>query len=209
MNGMPITMLNGIGCAECGGTCGQKPLSGLQNDLAIARANRRNFFSGLGAVSDYDIIRVGGGNYTVNQVIDKTILANRQTKLYSSASLTSTTKGMVQAGKPIGKVYSYIKPSQSSDGNSWLMFEDGYLNFFFVPNENVSSEGLKDQGTLTVTQEKKAEEDAKLKDESPIEYYIKKYATKGILIIGGIIVAVALVKTTATGLINKKSKSTI
>lgn len=29
MNKMPITMLNGLGCQSCGGTCGQKPVSSV------------------------------------------------------------------------------------------------------------------------------------------------------------------------------------
>lgn len=184
--GMPITMLNGFGCAECGGTCA----------------------SSLGAVNDYDVIRIGGSNYTVNQILDKTIIANKQTKLYSSANKNSTVKGTVQAGKPIGKVYSYLKPSQTADGNSWLMFEDGYLNYFFVPNENVTSDGLKEQGTLTLKEELAKEEEQKKKESSPIEYYIEKYAFKALLIGGAIYLGGVLLQTGVKSALTRKTEST-
>lgn len=186
LSGMPITMLNGLGCPDCGGTC--KP---------------------LGSVIDYDVIRIGGGNYTANQIVDKTIVANRETKLYSNASGKGTVVGVVKIGQPIGKVYSYLKPSnKSTDGRGWLMFESSYNKAFYVPNENVANTGLKEQGTLTLTEEKKVEDDAKLKDESPMEYYIKKYALKGVLIIGAIIIVGGLVKESAGKLIDKKVKPT-
>ncbi len=180
--GLPTQMLNGVqdlylqpdgvfglGCPDCGGKC-------------------------LGAVNDYDIIRVGGGNYTANQIVDKTIRANKETKLYSNTSGKGTVVGTVKAGESIGKVYSYLRADQSGDGRSWLMFESStYNKYYYVPNEAVSSTGLKEQGSLTIDAELKAEADAKLKEESPIEYYIKKYAIKVIIAVGVIVLSKTLV----------------
>jgi hypothetical protein len=151
---------------------------------------------GFGAVANYDVIRIGGVNYSANQILDKTIIAKTDTKLYSNTSGKGSVVGVVKAGQPIGKVYSYLKPSNSStDGRGWLMFDSStYLKSYYVPDEAVSTTGLKDQGTLTLSEEVKAEQDAKLKQDSPMEYYIKKYGTKAVLIIGGIIVAVSLGK---------------
>lgn len=195
MNKMLITMLNGLGCQSCGGTCGQKPMTGLRG------------ICGFGAVANYDIIRIGGGNYTTNQILDKTIFANRDTNLYSNTSGKGKIVGVVKAGQPIGVVYSYLKPTDSStDGRGWLMFTGSkYLQAYFVPDESVSATGLKDQGTLTVSEEVKAEQDAKLKQDSPMEYYIKKYGTKAVLIIGGIIVAVSLGKELIKDSVTRRS----
>lgn len=192
MNGMPITMLNGLGCPDCGGTCGKKPVYGLR---------------GFGAVNDYDTIRIGGGTYTANQLIGKTILANKTTTLYNGASKKSSVYGTVKAGQPIGKVSTYLKASQSPDGIAWLGFDGNYPFYFFVPDENASSSGLKDQGTLTINEEKKAENDAKLKAESPVEYYVNKYGTKLILIGGSIFLVTMIAKTAVKGFIDKKVKS--
>ncbi len=186
MEKMPITMLNGLGCASCGGTCGQKSMMGLRGLRGLR---------GFGAVADYDVIRIGGGSYSVNQIIGKTIFANKQTTLYSNPSGGGRVVGTIKAGQPIGVVFSYIKPTdKTSDGRAWLQFDNSYLNSFFIPDENASSAGLKDQGTMTVSEEVKAEADAKLKEDSPMEYYIKKYGTKALLIVGGLIVAVSLGK---------------
>lgn len=177
MNGMPITMLNGCGCAKCD----------------------------LGAVADYDQITVGGKKYTVNQIIDKSVVASKETKLYSNASGTGTVVGTVKAGQPIGIVYSYIKPNQaSSDGRSWLMFESTYNKFFYVPNEVVSGSGLKEQGIKTVTEEIKAEELAKERQADPFAYYIKKFGVPALLIVGAIIILNGVAKESVKGLINKK-----
>lgn len=45
MNGMPITMLNGMGCADCGGTC-SRPLGSLRGLGAITRSEIEQFFIG-------------------------------------------------------------------------------------------------------------------------------------------------------------------
>jgi hypothetical protein len=157
----------------------------------------------LGAVNDYDTIRIGGGTYSANQLVGKTILANRDTILYNGTSSKSSVYGKVKAGQPIGRVNTYIKASQSQDGRAWLGFDGKYPFFFFVPNENASTETLKDQGTETVKEEVKKEEDEKLKDESPVEYYVKKYATKVLIGIGLIVLASTVGRTLVTEGIKK------
>ena len=131
-------MLSGLGCASCGNTCGG------------ARP--------LGDVVNYDIIKIGGKDYTTNQLLDKTVIAARDTKTYSNAKGINQV-GLVKAGQPIGKVFSYIKASSpASDGRAWLMFETSYNKYIYVPDESVSGTGLKEQGTKTVDQEVKEEE---------------------------------------------------
>lgn len=154
---------------------------------AIAQ-QKFNVLNGFGAVSDYDQIKIGGKTYTVNQIIDKTIIAATDTKLYSGARSTATVVGTVKAGQPIGKVFSYLRPDQA-DGRSWLMFETSYNKYFFVPNEVASGSGLKDQGTLTLEEERKREEELRQKQNDPVGYYLKKYGLPVLLIGGGIYLA--------------------
>jgi hypothetical protein len=189
MKGMPITMLNGFGCAQCGGTCNKPAVMGLR---------------GLGAVADYDQIKIGGRTYTVNQLIGKSVRAYKDTPVYSGNKGTPKVVGTVKNGEIIGVVASYARPEQAN-GKSWLMFEKGYNVVYWVPNEAVTDAGLDQQGTKTVTDELKAEADKKLKDESPIEYYIKKYALKVGLAIGVVIIVNSLVKEGVRAAASKKS----
>lgn len=181
MTTMPINLLNGFGCPSCGETC-------------------------LGAVTDYDQIAIGGKLYTVNQIIDKTVIASRETKAYSNNKGAGTVLTTIKAGQPIGKVYSYARPEQA-DGRSWLMFESTGGKFYWVPNEAVAGTGLKEQGTKTVVEEVKEEQDKKEREDDPIGYYIKKFGFTAILIIGGIIIANGVAKESVKGIINKKVKS--
>ena len=178
---------NCLGCAGgCAGSCYKKVV--------------------LGAVTDYDIITVGGVKYTANQVLDKTVYAQRETPIYVKGNF-KTPAYTIKAGQPIGKVYSYLKPSELTGGRSALMFYTSNNNAYYTFNEDVSSSSLKDQGALTLKEEVRLEEQEKLKNESPIEYYIKKYGLIALLAIGGIVVASTVGKEAIKSVINKKSSS--
>lgn len=182
---MPVTMLDGLGCGQDMGCACQK-----------------NGFN-LGEVKDYDLITIGGKTYSANQIIGKTVTAARETKVYSNAKGTRVV-GTVKAGQVIGKVSSYILASSpNSDGRSWLMFDDG-VNFTFVPNEAVSGSALKDQGTKTVAEEVKEEEEKKAREDDPWGYYIKKYGLPALLIIGAVIIANGVAKESVKAVIQKK-----
>lgn len=181
MTTMPITMLNGFGCNECAGSC-------------------------LGAVSDYDQITIGGKIYTVNQIIGKTVVASRETKAYSNNKGAGAVVATIKAGQPIGIVYSYARPEQA-DGRSWLMFESNTGKIYWVPNEAVGATGLKEQGTKTVTEEIKEEQEAKQRAEDPLGYYLKKYGLPALLILGAIIVINGAAREGVKAVVNKKVKS--
>lgn len=157
----------------------------------------------LGSVTDFDQIKIGGATYTVNQIIGKTLIAKVDTKVYSGTRGTPTVVGVVKAGQPLGIVWSYLRPEQA-DGRSWLMFESSYTpgtaaKVYYAPNEAASGSGLKDQGTLTVAQEIKKEQEEEMRRNSPVEYYLRKYGFKVLLIGGGIYVAVQLGKAFIQG----------
>jgi len=160
--------------------------------------------NGLAAVSDYDQIKISGKTYTVNQILDKNLFASVDTKLYKGDF--KTVVGTVKAGQPIGIVYSYLRPDQA-DGRSWLMFETSYLKFFFVPNEVASGTGLKDQGTLTVSEEIKQEQLEQQKESDPVGYYLKKYGLPVLLIGGGIFLAATFGKAFITGKLSQPKSS--
>lgn len=145
----------------------------------------------LGAVTD--IVKIGGKFYSVDQLIDKVVTANVATKIYTRPG--GTLKGTIASNQPIGKVISYLRPSQTPDGRTWLQFENAYLDYFFVPDEAVSPQALKDQNVLTLEEQVKQEAEEKLKQESPLEYYISKYAGKVLLTAAVVWGAVELGKT--------------
>ena len=146
---------------------------------------------GFGAVVDYDVIVIGGKSYTANQILDKQILAAKDTPLFRGSDFTKPFR-IVKAGQPIGQVYSYLKATGTT-GKARLMFYDG-ANYtgtpFYALNEAVDTQFLKDQGTLTVQQEIKQEQDKKEKENDPIAYYVKKLGLP-VLLIGGAIYLVA------------------
>lgn len=166
----------------------------------------------FGAVSDYDQIQIGGKTYTVNQIIGKTLIAAKDTKLYSGVKGTPSVIGTVKAGQPIGVVFSYITPDKA-DGRSWLMFESSYVpgtaaKVYYAPNEVASGSGLTEQGTLTLEQERKKEEEERQKQNDPVGYYLKKYGLPVLLIGGGIYLAATYGKAFIQGKLSQPKTAT-
>ena len=58
---------------------------------------------------------------------------------------------------------------------------------------------MKDQGALTVAEEIKREQEEEMRRNNPVEYYLRKYGFKVLLIGGGIYVAVQLGKAFIAG----------
>lgn len=178
---MPITMLNGL--------------------------TGRNLFPGygLGAVSDFDIITIGGQKYSANQIVDKQIIANRDVTLYPNLH-KDDGKFTVKQGQVIGTVFSYLLPSATGNptGKVVLQFERGYNQFYWLKDDSaVSQTALKDTGTLTLTDELKQEEEEKQKQADPVGYYLKKYGLPVLLIGGGIYLAATFGKAFITAKLSK------
>lgn len=180
MDGRTVyTKPGALGCPDCGGGCG------------------------MGAVSDYDQITIGGKTYTVNQIIDKVITANREVTAYSSPGGKALFK--IQAGEPIGRAFSHLRPDQSKDGRAWLMFEKSYNDYFFVPADGAASKPLEEQGALTVHEEIKKEQEELERQNNPVGYYLKKYGLPALLIVGGIVVLSGVAKETVKGAFTKQA----
>jgi hypothetical protein len=183
--GLPIQMLNGLGC-----DCQNKPMA-----------------MGFGAVSDYDVIRIGGVDYSANQIVDKIITASKDVTVYRSL-YNDTGKFNVKAGQPIGKVFSYLRADNAANptGKIVLIFESAYNQDFYLKDDGaVSQSALKDQGTLNVKQETQLEQDAQKKEDDPVGYYLKKYGVPALLIIGGIVIVGGVAKTAVGAAISRRS----
>lgn len=184
---MPITMLNGLaGRTTLGCACDAPP-------------------SVLGAVADYDIITIGGKQYSANQVVDKQIVASKDVTLYPSL-FKEDGKFTVKAGQTIGTVFSYLLPSAKSNptGRVVLQFERGYNQYYWLKDDRaVSTVALKDQGSLTLTDERKAEAEKLEKENDAVGYYLKKYGLPVLLIGGGIYLAATYGKAFITAKLSK------
>lgn len=168
--------LLGVGCPDCGGSCG------------------------MGDVSDpslYDTITVGGKQYSANQLLDKNLVAAGTVPAYLGSDFTKPFITF-KPGELIGKVYSYINPTQQTAitaGSPLLMFYTSNNRAYYVKDDAaINSQALKDQGTLTVAEETTALQEEQDKQNNPIEYYFKKYGWKVLLIGGGIYAGVQIVK---------------
>lgn len=161
----------------------------------------------VGAVSNYDILVVGGTQYSANQILDKTLVAKAKTAVYMNGNF-KTPAYYVQPGQAIGKVWSYLKPSDSRGGKAALMFYNEKNQAYYVLDEQaIDTSSLKDQGALTVKQEVAIEKEKALRDNDPVGYYLKKYGLPALLIIGGIVIAGGIAKEAVKGAINKTTTS--
>jgi len=203
---MMITTLNGFGCAgnpDC-------PCNAEQKEVLASNYKSRLYgtgkpwlpvlgrpglagLRGLGDPANYDQIMIGGKTYSADQILDKTVVAARDTTLYRNTKATNVYT-IIKAGQPIGKVDSYLKASSpNTDGRAWLQFWSSSQGYYYAPNEAVSGAGLKDQGTKTVKEEVKEIENQKLKDDNPTLYYAKKIALPAVLLVGAIVIGKAYV----------------
>jgi len=144
---------------------------------------------GLGAVTDFDIITIGGKQYSANSILDSQLNANRDVKLFRGADFT-TPYATIKAGQPIGKVYSYIKANSTTGqraGGPLLEFLDTSQRSYYVKDDKAIDQSfLKAQGVETVQEELKKEQEEKERAADPVGHYIKKYGLWALLIVGGI-----------------------
>lgn len=152
---------------------------------------------GMGAVIDYDVIVIGGKQYSANQLLDKNIIAESDVMLYPSL-FKDDGKFLVKKSQSIGKVISYLNSVSKNNptGKVVLQFErmvNGSRQYFWLKDDKaVSTTALAEQGTKTVQQEVKEEADKAEKENDPIFYYLKKVGKPVLfwgagLYIGGIV----------------------
>lgn len=141
--------------------------------------------------------------YNADDIIDKTLIAQRRLPVYNDIPRRGETPkvvGYTTAGKPIGVVYSYINadPAQNRP-NLWWMFwpGTGYGGvYFYIPHNqgDFDVNALKQQGVLTL------EEQRALEEEQNKEWY-EKIVDRIIPIGVGVLLAGAVIR----GVLSRKS----
>lgn len=144
----------------------------------------------IGAVTD--IVTIGGKQYSIDALLDRVLVAAGPVKIYNGSDFTKPLY-VVNNGNSVGKIYSYLRPSSRTGGRFMFMFDhptekhpNGTPKSYYAGSDNIDTSVLAAQGTLTLEEQVKKEQEEKMKAESPIEYYISKYAGK-VLLIGGLI----------------------
>jgi hypothetical protein len=145
---------------------------------------------GLGAVANYDLIRIGGKDYSASELYEKapTLFAQTDTKVYTGARDDAPVKYITKAGNPLGKYYSYLKPGVGRS-KAWLMLEVAPGKVVYVQNEVVGASAIANQNVKTAQEQIKEEEAAKEKEKDPFGFYFKKYALP--ILAGGALIYVA------------------
>lgn len=126
-------------------------------------------------------------NFSINQILGKSIKTNRKVGLYKSIYAKKPVK-ILDSGITVGTVYSWV--TNKTTKQIFLMIDlpgggVGYLNVDELRGK-VNVPDLINQGSKTIEQELKEKKDKEEKETNPTEYYIKKYAVPvgvGLLII--------------------------
>ena len=152
----------------------------------------------LGALVDYDILTVGGEQYSANQLLDKNIVAKTDVLLYPNL-FNGTGKFLVKKGQSIGKAFSYLTASSKNNptGRVVIQFYKPSTSgsyFWLKDDKAVSTDALASQGTKTVGQEVQEEKDKAEKESDPVLYYAKKIGVPVLKWGVGIYVGVVVIK---------------
>lgn len=108
------------------------------------------------------------GIYSAGDIVDKTLFTLRDLPYYDSVpSAYNTPKvlGVIDAGTPVGQVYSWIDadPGQNRAALWWQFYPSGFSNrFFYMPHNkgDFDMEALQAQGVLSDQQKAAAEAEA-------------------------------------------------
>lgn len=141
--------------------------------------------------------------FSIGQLLDKTILAERKVYIYRDAVAGATPVGYVMPGNPIGVLFSYLAPDFSRNRDRyWLQFypatDDGY--YYVVPYNDADFDwsNIQQQGAITVLEQQQQQQQQEKDDTTP--WYEKlfnwgssdviKPVINGALILGGLYVGV-------------------
>lgn len=130
------------------------------------------------------------GAYRYKDLIDKTLFAKKETKLYRNAANDAKPYATVKAGNAIGVLYSWVG-SKSNREIDWLMFYDANNKPYYVPMiaNTLDEASLKQQGVKTVEELTKEKQDKEKKEAGAVSYYIEKYVP---YLLGAIIIVPVL-----------------
>lgn len=193
--------LPGFGCPDCGGTCASKQA------VPGARLN------GLQGADDQPTsIMIGGKQYRMGDIMDKTLFAAADVNVYGTSVILGTKldwnkpSWVVKKGDAIGKVYSYITSPRGIALQFYPKGAPDIYSYYVVSNDKIDTKAIQNTGVKTEAEVVKEKEQEELKENSPIEYYIKKYGVPALLIIGGIILVGKLGGAAITGALARKKE---
>lgn len=135
-----------------------------------------------------------GTIYSASDIIGKTLIAKTKVNIYRNPTDNSELLGYVNAGQPVGVVYSYLEPSaiQNRSGFYWAFNQNGIYYYSKQDPGLYDVSALKQQGVLTTSEKVAAELEAAKQAALPwYENLIRKY---GIWVVITIIAATAIKK---------------
>lgn len=126
-------------------------------------------------------------NFSINQILGKSIKTNRKVGLYKSIYAKKPVK-ILDSGITVGTVYSWVTNKTTKQIFLMIDLPGGGVGYLKVDElrGKVNVPDLINQGSKTIEQELKEKKDKEEKETNPFEYYIKKYAVPvgvGLLII--------------------------
>lgn len=126
-------------------------------------------------------------NFSINQILGKSIKTNRKVGLYKSIYAKKPVK-ILDPGITVGTVYSWVTNKTTKQIFLMLDLPGGGIGYLKIDElrGKVNVPDLINQGSKTIEQELKEKKDKEEKETNPTEYYIKKYAVPvgvGLLII--------------------------
>ncbi|HMN89089.1 MAG TPA: hypothetical protein PKD70_06300 [Saprospiraceae bacterium] len=101
---------------------------------------------------------ISGKTYSAAQIVDKTLLARRPVNVYHITNLKKPF-GQIKAGAPVGVVYSWIGPSNFTNGKMYWQFfrSDGSTYYAEHRSTDFDQSSLKQQGAITVLEQIESE----------------------------------------------------
>lgn len=111
--------------------------------------------------------------FSIGQLFDKTILAERKVYIYHYPEAGATAIGYVMPGNAIGVLYSYLAPDFSKNRDRyWLMFYgpvDGVTDAYYVPFNDADFDwsSIQQQGAITVLQQQAQKEQQEKEENTP------------------------------------------
>lgn len=116
--------------------------------------------------------------YSVSDIVGKTLIANTRVPYYASANDSAAPLGYVNAGYPVGVVYSWLDPNPAYNrvGLWWIFQKNG--SFIYAPQRiglyNIGA--LNQQGVISTEEKIKQEQEAaRIASMGVVEQYIYKY----------------------------------
>lgn len=100
---------------------------------------------------------------SAGDIIDKTLIAAKRIPVYRQAADGAEIVGYVDAGKPVGVVYSYLNPNPALNRSGlWWAFYPNSGMYYYAPHNSAdfSLSALKQQGVISTTEKVKEEQDA-------------------------------------------------